>query len=364
MALTITGPFVFSGSFQCGGNALTVPEQVVGVSPANTETHVSYLPTISWQNGGGALTYQVFFDTSNPPTTSVQNSADTSYEPAALSFSTVYYLKINSINNSGTTTGTVYSFTTEPVFDVDAYSSLNVGGADGDALSTGKLDDGTEVSIGTWSLTANAGSYAFVSAALANLHSPVRNDVTIYTGQSATRAIKFRMDQYSNEARLTLTTPVAALSVGFFIKIGPIAASDPAILDLVNVTNAEGGYSVLQISNAGLLRIHSETNGGSQYSAGIAGTGANNIYWCTMDCAEHGTEGATDTLKVYTTAGVLLGTASIDTSAATDKASNYTIIRLGRSDAHSGGTQPASTSYVQYAHLVADVTDQTFPLGP
>src|SRR6185503_6660914 len=43
------------------------------------------------------------------------NQAGTTYDPGTLSAGTTYYWRIDEINSSGTTTGTVWSFTTLPV---------------------------------------------------------------------------------------------------------------------------------------------------------------------------------------------------------------------------------------------------------
>jgi len=407
MALALSGTVSLSGAMQFGGNALSVPSQVTNVSPANSETHVDYLPTISWQNGGGALTYQVFFDTSNPPVTSVQNSAATSYEPAALAFSTVYYLKINSINNSGTTTGSVYSFTTEPSYAVDGYSSLNVGGSDGDTLTTGKLDTGTEVSLGTWSFStttagafltgniykiatagttdftligaansnvgtvftatgAGAGTgtatvpYAFVSTSPTALYSPFTNGVTIYTGASATTAIKFQMNKWANYATLTLTSAVAEMTVGYWFKTGALAASNPAIEDTFQVVNQAGGFASVNMRFTGgsqTLRMHTEEGVGSDINIS-----PNTTYWITLDLSEHGVALATDTLKVYNTTGTLIGTSTNDVSAGT--VGDWTKLFVGRSDTHTGNNEPADTQFLNYSQLGINTSTLVYPLGP
>lgn len=364
MAVTISGNLRLSGSMQVGGVALSVPSQATNVSPANGATHVAYAPTITWTNGGGALTYKVYCDTSNPPTTLVQNSGATSYASGALSFGTVYYLRIDPVNNSGTTTGSVYSFTTESVFDVDGYASLNVSGNDGDALTTARLNVGTQVSLGLWSLSSNAVGASFVSGSPTPLYSPVRVASNVYTGDSDTRAIKFRMDTRDNDAWLNLTSTVPKMSIGFWITIGPIAPSNATVIDLLNCTTALGGFSVAQLSTNGLLHIHTETNSSSQTGADIPGTTLGTPYWCTMYCDQHGQPGATDVLKLYDLAGTLVGTSSANTAASTSKASNYTAIRLGRSDGHAGNNDPPATSYVTYSQLAIDTTSPAYPLGP
>src|SRR4029450_10771070 len=61
-----------------------------------------------------AATHDVRFGTTNPPPFVVNQTA-TIYAAPTLNPNTVYYWRIDEINTSGTTTGTVWSFTTLPV---------------------------------------------------------------------------------------------------------------------------------------------------------------------------------------------------------------------------------------------------------
>jgi len=98
----------FDGQATCGPpcpvGAVTNP------NPANGATGVSInLPQISWTNGAGATSIEVFFNGS-----SVYSGAPvTSYTlPGALNYSTTYNWKVNGSNGTCTTYGATWSFTT------------------------------------------------------------------------------------------------------------------------------------------------------------------------------------------------------------------------------------------------------------
>ena len=61
--------------------------------------------------GAGATSHDVRFGTANPPPF-IQNQAGTTYNPGTLAGSTTYYWRIDEKNAAGTTTGTVWSFST------------------------------------------------------------------------------------------------------------------------------------------------------------------------------------------------------------------------------------------------------------
>lgn len=91
-----------------GGSA---PGQATNPSPANGATGVSTTATLSWTAGTGATSHDVYFGTSNPPAF-IQNQTGTTYNPGTMSAGTTYYWRVDERNGSGTTTGTVWSFTT------------------------------------------------------------------------------------------------------------------------------------------------------------------------------------------------------------------------------------------------------------
>jgi hypothetical protein len=84
-------------------------------TPANGATSIATTPTLSWTSPDAA-TFDVRLGTTNPPpevaVAQVATSATPSYTPSALQSSTTYYWQVVSRNDSGSSTGPVWSFTT------------------------------------------------------------------------------------------------------------------------------------------------------------------------------------------------------------------------------------------------------------
>ncbi|MBL7733437.1 MAG: hypothetical protein JNM88_19875, partial [Chitinophagaceae bacterium] len=86
--------------------------------PANGATGVviSPAPTISWNPAANATSYDVYFGTTDPPTTNIGNSTATSATITGLSYNTTYYWYVVPKNTGGSATGcqnNTTSFTTE-----------------------------------------------------------------------------------------------------------------------------------------------------------------------------------------------------------------------------------------------------------
>ena len=117
------------------GNNLTfttivaAPAQVGSPSPANSATGIPITQPLSWGEASGAISYGIYFGTSEPPPFIITNTGytNTTYNPGALLNNTTYYWQINSSNAGGTTTGIVWSFQTEvpPITPPDQVTSPN-----------------------------------------------------------------------------------------------------------------------------------------------------------------------------------------------------------------------------------------------
>ncbi len=81
--------------------------------PANGATSIPINQQLSWTAASNAVSYNVYFGTTNPPTNIVSAQAGTSYDPGTLSLSTTYFWRVDAVSITGTiTTGDVWSFTT------------------------------------------------------------------------------------------------------------------------------------------------------------------------------------------------------------------------------------------------------------
>ncbi len=81
-------------------------------SPADQATQVSVDADLDWADAAWAASYDVYFDTVNPPATLIGNPTSSSWPLSTLSYSTTYYWQVVARNDLGTTAGPVWSFTT------------------------------------------------------------------------------------------------------------------------------------------------------------------------------------------------------------------------------------------------------------
>lgn len=88
------------------------PSNIVYVSPSNGATGVVRAPTLTC-TANDATSYAVRFDAANPPVTQTSLGGTCQHIPGTLAYSTTYYWRILATNSSGTTTGSIVSFTTQ-----------------------------------------------------------------------------------------------------------------------------------------------------------------------------------------------------------------------------------------------------------
>ncbi|MHC4738395.1 MAG: LamG-like jellyroll fold domain-containing protein, partial [Planctomycetota bacterium] len=126
------------------------PGQAYNPSPADTATDVSVTEDLSWSGGSGATSSDVYFGTDSTPDAGEfqGNQTATTFDPGTMANDTTYYWRIDEINAEGTTTGNVWSFTTE-----------SVPTPPGQASNPGPADSATDVVI-TVDLSWTAGSGA------------------------------------------------------------------------------------------------------------------------------------------------------------------------------------------------------------
>jgi len=81
-------------------------------SPTDTDTDVSITADLNWTAGSGATSSDVYFGTTSPGTFQ-DSQTETTFDTGTMTTSTTYYWRIDEVNPVGTTTGDVWSFTTE-----------------------------------------------------------------------------------------------------------------------------------------------------------------------------------------------------------------------------------------------------------
>ena len=91
------------------------PMQAGSPMPFNGDTSVdaTVTTTLNWAAADGATSYDVFFGTTMTPA-SQGNQTTRSFNPGTLTAGTTYFWRIDAVNEAGTTTGVLWSFTTMP----------------------------------------------------------------------------------------------------------------------------------------------------------------------------------------------------------------------------------------------------------
>jgi len=107
-------PGGFRAELTVTANPMPGPSPATSPSPANSATSVSVTADLSWTAGSGTITHDVYFGVDSTPdsTEYIGNQGTNIYDPGTMEVSTTYYWRIDEVNGNGTTTGTVWSFTT------------------------------------------------------------------------------------------------------------------------------------------------------------------------------------------------------------------------------------------------------------
>ena len=83
--------------------------------PAHGALNQLQTTTLSWSNGGGATSYDIYFGKDSSPDSGEHkgNQVETSYDPGPLTANTTYYWKVDPRNDADTVDGVVWSFKTQ-----------------------------------------------------------------------------------------------------------------------------------------------------------------------------------------------------------------------------------------------------------
>ncbi len=117
-----TGYIYYNGSLvdqtPIGGtwdvDRVSVPLKADEPGPANQSENQSTETDLSWSNGGGACTYDVYFGTDSTPDSSEfkGNQFEITFDVGTLEYETTYYWRIDARNANGTAAGDLWHFTT------------------------------------------------------------------------------------------------------------------------------------------------------------------------------------------------------------------------------------------------------------
>jgi hypothetical protein len=136
-----------------------VPVQARNPQPADGATDVSVDAALSWRAGRDAVSHKVYFGADEQAvadgTAPAETANEVGYTPDGLAFGSVYYWKVNEVNEAAATTewaGDVWSFTTQqfgPIDDFESYTDdMEAGETVWDAWVDGVTDKASGSQVG------------------------------------------------------------------------------------------------------------------------------------------------------------------------------------------------------------------------
>lgn len=231
-----------------------------------------------------------------------------------------------------------------------------------DVLTLGMLATMTKgAAMGAWHLETNAESFAFVAAderPLPKIIMTRTGGITLSTTDTV-RALKFRLDKTTNNARCLLPTQLwPNPSIACWIKTNTFGASYQSCDILQLDTESGGGYGVFY------LRMQSDPPFvcGAHGNGGVGSTPFALAYdtWYIVHL-QFQEDGLTRIRLLNSSLG-LVGTDEL----ATTISQPVKYFRFGRCDSHGSGgddsDQPPDTSFLYLAGLMFDYTAGNFPL--
>jgi hypothetical protein len=116
--LLITATYMYPLTAQELKTMNNPPNEPTNPVPENSSTNILITTNLSWTGGdpdGDTVTYDVYFGTTSSPPKIAANHSNTTYDPiGSLDYNTTYYWKIIAWDNqSASTSGPLWSFTTE-----------------------------------------------------------------------------------------------------------------------------------------------------------------------------------------------------------------------------------------------------------
>ncbi|MCL4306325.1 T9SS type A sorting domain-containing protein [bacterium] len=98
---------------------IPLPGQATNPDPADGSTNVQITTTLVWDAASNAVSYEIFLGTAEPLVSIGTTNLTSIQPPSDLSHETTYLWRVNSINETGTTAGLLWSFTTEAASAAD-----------------------------------------------------------------------------------------------------------------------------------------------------------------------------------------------------------------------------------------------------
>jgi hypothetical protein len=206
-----------------------LPGQAGNPNPANGAAPVGIATDLHWTAGSLAASHDVYFGTTNPPPF-IGNQTGTTYDTETMDINTTYYWQIDEKNNSGTTAGDIWSFTT--------------GEVDTSLVAWWKFDEGT-------------GTIAYDSAG--NNHGNLINGPTWTTGQIGGALSFDGVNDYVQVPYSPTLTVTSTFTFAFWIYVDANVDPGGSILSKDGTGDTTGAYNVYA-GYGGVRSIGYETN--------------------------------------------------------------------------------------------------------
>jgi beta-lactam-binding protein with PASTA domain len=208
-----------------------LPAQAANPSPANSARIVSTTADLSWTAGSGAASHNVYFGTSNPPPF-IGNQTGTTFDTGTMSNGTTYYWLINEKNTGGTTTGTIWNFTT-------GVSVPNI---------VGMTETAARAAVTGANLTVGTVTYQYSDTVAANnvISQSPAGGTFVDTGIAVNLVISLGKPVVPNVVGMTQAAAAAAITAVDNLTVGTVtqAYSDTVAAGLVISQNPTGGTAV------------------------------------------------------------------------------------------------------------------------
>lgn len=228
-------------------------------------------------------------------------------------------------------------------------------GTSGDPMTPLIMTNSTHGSLGSWQVSSNGSNNIIITNWSTSVRTPIVVDGTTYTNDG-TRGFISQLTNLNSRVEYNFTQSYSNISMGCWIKIEPNGAN--TVIDYIQFSdNPSGGgkWSTIQVTAGGTgMHAHGQTNVTSTFGPNVTFS-TSTRYWVTMGFRK-GSPG-TNTMNLYTTNGVLVGSSECVTDA-----TNIVSFCFGRTDGHGGG-QPPTNRYVFFDNIVIN-TNGVFPLGP
>lgn len=224
------------------------------VAPSNGATLVATTPTFTWSANSNALSYDLQVSADNTfsnPIISVSNLTNTSYAASTLlAVNTVYYWRMKSNNNCGTSTfGSANSFTTDPSACV-SLASTNVPvtiSASGTPIVYSTIDVGASGTLSDVNILDIVGTHSYISDLRVSVKSPASSTYVTLWSALCSSNINFNIsfDDESSNLYSAITCPMTGGIT--YRPSAPLSAFDGQALSgiwtlrIEDLSNLDGG---------------------------------------------------------------------------------------------------------------------------